>query len=189
DRARRFRARAREPRRAPLPGGRLAASRRERVRRLAAGPWPRRRRPFCDGAARQRRLCARVHRARGVDRARGSVAAGSGRARRPRGRPPSSGFLDSSPAAGSASGLAAAPYNESTEGGPRVTGNGRRAKARWAVLVAAAALGFADAGTAATPIADAAMRGDAAEVSRLLDQREDPNAQQADGATALHWAV
>jgi uncharacterized protein len=38
-------------------------------------------------------------------------------------------------------------------------------------------------------IADAAMRGDKASVRTLLAQRADVNAPQADGATALHWAV
>jgi ankyrin repeat protein len=38
-------------------------------------------------------------------------------------------------------------------------------------------------------VADAAMRGDMAAVRVLLTQRADVNAPQADGATALHWAV
>ena len=38
-------------------------------------------------------------------------------------------------------------------------------------------------------VADAAMRGDVAAVRGLLAQRADVNAPQADGATALHWAV
>lgn len=42
---------------------------------------------------------------------------------------------------------------------------------------------------AAADVADAAMRGDAAAVGRLLAERADVNAAQADGATALHWAV
>jgi ankyrin repeat protein len=42
---------------------------------------------------------------------------------------------------------------------------------------------------AASDIADAAQRGDAAGVRTLLAQRVDVNATQADGATALHWAV
>lgn len=40
-----------------------------------------------------------------------------------------------------------------------------------------------------SPVADAAMRGDRAAVRALLDQKADVNAPQADGATALHWAV
>jgi uncharacterized protein len=42
---------------------------------------------------------------------------------------------------------------------------------------------------AASPIADAAMHGDAAAVRQLIEQRADLNAAQPDGATALHWAV
>jgi ankyrin repeat protein len=42
---------------------------------------------------------------------------------------------------------------------------------------------------AASDVADAAKRGDAAAVRTLLVQRADVNAAQADGATALHWAV
>ena len=38
-------------------------------------------------------------------------------------------------------------------------------------------------------VADAAMRGDNAAVQKLLSQNADVNAPQADGATALHWAV
>ena len=39
------------------------------------------------------------------------------------------------------------------------------------------------------PIADAAQRGDVQAVRSLLRQGEDPNAAQADGMTALHWAA
>ena len=38
-------------------------------------------------------------------------------------------------------------------------------------------------------VADAAMRGDKAAVRTLLQQKEDVNAQQIDGTSALHWAV
>ena len=38
-------------------------------------------------------------------------------------------------------------------------------------------------------VADAAMHGDAATLQRLLAEQADVNAPQADGATALHWAV
>jgi ankyrin repeat protein len=38
-------------------------------------------------------------------------------------------------------------------------------------------------------VADAAGRGDKAAVRKLVDQHADVNAPQADGATALHWAV
>jgi ankyrin repeat protein len=38
-------------------------------------------------------------------------------------------------------------------------------------------------------LADAVMKGDRARIRTLLDQRADVNAAQADGSTALHWAV
>ena len=38
-------------------------------------------------------------------------------------------------------------------------------------------------------VADAVMKGDTAAVQRLLQQKADVNAQQVDGASALHWAV
>lgn len=40
-----------------------------------------------------------------------------------------------------------------------------------------------------TPIADAVMRGDSAQVRTLIKQGLDVNAAQADGMTALHWAA
>jgi len=40
-----------------------------------------------------------------------------------------------------------------------------------------------------SPVADAAMNGDAAAVQKLLAQKADVNAPQVDGGTALHWAV
>jgi ankyrin repeat protein len=40
-----------------------------------------------------------------------------------------------------------------------------------------------------SPIADAAMNGDAATVQSLVQQKADVNAVQADGATAIQWAV
>ena len=42
---------------------------------------------------------------------------------------------------------------------------------------------------ATSDVADAVMRGDSVAVRRLLTQKADVNAPQADGATALHWAV
>jgi ankyrin repeat protein len=39
------------------------------------------------------------------------------------------------------------------------------------------------------PVADAAMRGDAEQVRRLVTQGADVNAAQGDGMTALHWAA
>jgi uncharacterized protein len=41
----------------------------------------------------------------------------------------------------------------------------------------------------ASPIADAAMRGDKAAVANLLHQKADVNAPQPDGATAIQWAA
>lgn len=54
------------------------------------------------------------------------------------------------------------------------------------ILVLAA---FVSTASAETGIADAASRGDAAEIERLLKDGADVNAQQADGATALQWAA
>jgi len=42
---------------------------------------------------------------------------------------------------------------------------------------------------ASSDVADAVMHGDSAAVRALLTQKADVNAPQADGATALHWAV
>jgi uncharacterized protein len=42
---------------------------------------------------------------------------------------------------------------------------------------------------ASSPVADAAMKGDKALVRTLLQQKNDVNAPQADGATALQWAA
>src|SRR2546422_2474969 len=47
----------------------------------------------------------------------------------------------------------------------------------------------ANAESAGSDIADAAMNRDIAAVRSLLRQKADVNAPQADGATALHWAV
>jgi len=44
-------------------------------------------------------------------------------------------------------------------------------------------------GATRSDVADAVMKGDHAAVRALLQQRADVNAPQADGATALHWAV
>jgi ankyrin repeat protein len=44
-------------------------------------------------------------------------------------------------------------------------------------------------GAAPSPVADAVMRHDLAAVKRLILAKADPSAPQADGATALHWAV
>ena len=50
-------------------------------------------------------------------------------------------------------------------------------------------LALAAFGAASSPVADAAMKGDKAAVQTLIQQKADVNAPQADGATALHWAV
>jgi ankyrin repeat protein len=42
---------------------------------------------------------------------------------------------------------------------------------------------------ATSDVADAAERGDSAALRKLIGQKADVNARQADGATALHWAV
>jgi uncharacterized protein len=44
-------------------------------------------------------------------------------------------------------------------------------------------------GAASSDVADAVQRGDTAAVRALLAKKSDVNAPQADGATALHWAV
>lgn len=58
----------------------------------------------------------------------------------------------------------------------------------WATACASEAPGAHVAGPDA-PVADAAMRGDAEEVRRLLADGADVNARQGDGMTALHWAA
>ena len=50
-------------------------------------------------------------------------------------------------------------------------------------------LGVAALAAAASDVADAVMRGDATALRSLLEQQADVDAPQADGATALHWAV
>ena len=50
-------------------------------------------------------------------------------------------------------------------------------------------LPIAGFGAGPSEVADAAMRGDKAAVQKLVEQHADVNAPQADGATALHWAV
>ena len=40
-----------------------------------------------------------------------------------------------------------------------------------------------------SPVADAAMRGDTAEIRKLITAKADVNAPQADGATAIQWAA
>ena len=63
---------------------------------------------------------------------------------------------------------------------------GRRfAPCAWtALLLVACPLSAADA-----PLADAAESQNAAAIGKLLAQKADVNAPQADGMTALHWAA
>jgi ankyrin repeat protein len=56
-------------------------------------------------------------------------------------------------------------------------------------LTAALVFGWTAFAAAPSPVADAAMKGDAQAVRRLLAQKVSVNAPQADGATAIQWAV
>ena len=72
-----------------------------------------------------------------------------------------------------------------------------RSRSHVTVLACASALMIAFAGAAprlsafeaASPVADAAMRGDIETVRMLLREGADVNAAQGDGMTALHWAA
>ncbi|MEY2853841.1 MAG: hypothetical protein RL030_973 [Pseudomonadota bacterium] len=57
------------------------------------------------------------------------------------------------------------------------------------LLTSMAGVPMAGAAFAQTEIADAAAKGNKAEIARLLKSGADVNAQQADGATALQWAA
>jgi len=57
------------------------------------------------------------------------------------------------------------------------------------IFVAIAVPSFLALAASKSPIADAAMNGDAAGVRALVQQKIDVNAAQADGATAIQWAV
>ena len=57
-----------------------------------------------------------------------------------------------------------------------------------AMLVALAALAM-PASAATPPLVEAARRGDASAVQKLLAQRADVNVTEVDGTTALHWAA
>ena len=48
---------------------------------------------------------------------------------------------------------------------------------------------IAAATPSASPVADAAMRGDTEAVRTLLKEGADVNAAQGDGMTALHWSA
>src|SRR5438876_7046648 len=67
-----------------------------------------------------------------------------------------------------------------------MTMNLRRPIGSCAVVLLLITMGL---GAATSDVADAVMRGDSAAVRILLQQKADVNARQADGATALHWAV
>jgi ankyrin repeat protein len=66
---------------------------------------------------------------------------------------------------------------------PRIT----RITAGFATLLLSTAILTFGAGT--SEIADAVMKGDRTALRTLLQQKQDVNAAQVDGATALHWAV
>ena len=73
---------------------------------------------------------------------------------------------------------------------PRKTRNTRKAFfARWAagLLLLLVASRMAIAGDA--PVADAAEKDDARAIRELVSAKANVNAPQADGMTALHWAV
>jgi ankyrin repeat protein len=65
---------------------------------------------------------------------------------------------------------------------------GRFSARRSVVWILAVGL-TAHLGAAGSELADAVMHGDAAAVRALLSRKADVNATQADGTTALHWAV
>ena len=69
------------------------------------------------------------------------------------------------------------------QGGPVRTSRRMYGFVAFAVLLLSGALLPAEA-----PVADAAERGDAQELERLLREGADVNASQGDGMTALHWA-
>jgi ankyrin repeat protein len=56
-------------------------------------------------------------------------------------------------------------------------------------VVVIASLGAVSSAQSKTPVADAAMRGDATALQTLVAKATDVNAAQADGMTALHWAA
>jgi uncharacterized protein len=65
----------------------------------------------------------------------------------------------------------------------------KRVAASLGISVAAIVMWSASLLAARSDVADAAMRGDKVAIQKLLSQKADVNAPQADGATALHWAV
>ncbi len=65
----------------------------------------------------------------------------------------------------------------------------KRTGLRLASITALSLLVLTGANPYESPVADAAQRGDLEAVRALLQQGADPNAAQADGLTALHWAA
>ena len=65
----------------------------------------------------------------------------------------------------------------------------KRTTLRSASLLALSLTVLAGATPNESPVADAAQQGDVEAVRALLQQGADPNAAQADGLTALHWAA
>ena len=64
-----------------------------------------------------------------------------------------------------------------------------QAVSRWTVLVLVLAVFSLGAAARDVPLVEAVKRGSTGTVRALLDQRADVNAAEADGTTALHWAV
>jgi ankyrin repeat protein len=62
----------------------------------------------------------------------------------------------------------------------------RRIAGSFVMLVSLPLVGF---GAGSSDVADAVEHGDRVVVEKLVEQHSDVNAPQADGATALHWAV
>src|SRR5215510_12293940 len=67
--------------------------------------------------------------------------------------------------------------------------DGRKMIIRWFGCALIVLLSGVNAGAAGSDLADAAMRQNRNAVRQLLSQKVDVNAPQADGTTALHWAV
>jgi uncharacterized protein len=64
-----------------------------------------------------------------------------------------------------------------------------RGCAVFVIVVAALVSSVVSSAAGKSDVADAAMRGDASAAKALIAKKADVNAPQADGATALHWAV
>jgi uncharacterized protein len=82
--------------------------------------------------------------------------------------------------------------NPKVVGALRATGITRSSLIKLSVLGVLSGLSLSVLSLAAagkSDVADAAMRGDKAAVRKLIAAKADVNAPQADGATALHWAV